>query len=85
MLAIVTFPEGYDTSGIVPDSIKANGVPPEWIGQTWLIPRIFAATFRLEKLNLQPGENVRLTITGKIRQGSSVADFQGYDTVRVVS
>jgi PKD repeat protein len=85
-IAFVQLPNEYTFSEVDPKFIQCGGAPAERMIKSKLFPRIFGVIFNRSKLqNIPVGDQVTLTVTGKISHASQVFDFVGYDSVRIIN
>jgi hypothetical protein len=84
-VAFVTLPDGYDTRGVIKDSVLCNGAPAEKIIRSNRFPRVFGAVFRKEKLQGDTvGAGLVLTMTGKISKDGKIYEFTATDILRAI-
>lgn len=81
--AFITLPEGYDAAGIEVSTVVCEGAPAvqgkvKGNGE-------YIAKFNVQDLvGVEPGDEVMMTVAGKVKQGEYLIDFEGTDTIRVI-
>jgi PKD repeat protein len=84
-VAFVRLPDGYNTGGVIKDSVLCNGAPAVKIIRSNRFPRVFGAIFRRGDLQEVPvGDQVAFTMTGKLSQTGEIYEFTASDTIRTM-
>ncbi|RZN37028.1 MAG: hypothetical protein EFT35_07020 [Methanophagales archaeon ANME-1-THS] len=79
--AFITLPNGYRAADVDISTVECGGAPAikGWITRN--NKQIVAIFARKDLVGVQPGSEVKLTVTGKLKDGTP---FGGSDTVRVI-
>jgi hypothetical protein len=84
-LAFVRLPDSYRASDVDAKSVSCEGAKAERIIRPRAFPHMFVAIFsRGELVGVVPGDQVKLTLTGKINTKGGKIAFSGSDTVKVI-
>ncbi len=85
----IWLPDDYNVADIEPNSVcleaEPNDIYADWLWfEEWEDEEYAMAKFRRQELQeiLEPGEDVELTITGQLTDGTR---FEGTDTIRIIS
>jgi hypothetical protein len=80
----ITFPAGCDLSCLDPSTIEcagAKGIGGEIFNSNTYLVKFSRADFT----GLEPGMNIRVSVTGSVMVDGILNDFEGSDTIRVLS
>jgi hypothetical protein len=85
-VAFITLPDSYKAADVDAKSIVCEGAPALKLFRIKATSPTFAAVFSREKLvNVNPGDQVKMTVTGTIDNNGQNVGFIGADTIRVIS
>jgi PKD repeat protein len=79
--AYITLPEGYDVADINVSTIECEGAPVFGFGKVIPGKQALEVKFKIQDLNVTTGDEVLLTVTGELDDGTP---FEGSNTVEVV-
>jgi hypothetical protein len=84
--AFITLPEEYDVGDIDVSTVECEGA----FAIKGMVSKIDGNTFisvfnRQELVNITVGDEVSLKINGKVSDNGNLVDFEGSDTIRVIS
>jgi hypothetical protein len=78
--AFITLPEGYNVTDINISTVECEGAPADL--KKKVDGDTFIAKFKRQEVNVTEGDEVTLTVTGELNDGTP---FEGNDTIRVIN
>jgi hypothetical protein len=85
-VAFITLPNNYKAADVDAKSVVCEGAPALRLIRIKAFPNTFTAIFNRDKLvNVKPGDNVQLTVTGTINKNGGKVGFSGSDLIKVTS
>jgi len=85
-VAFITLPDAYRVTDVDAKSVVCEGAPALRLLRTKASSPTFAAVFSRDNLvNVNPGNNVKFTVSGTLDNNGQDVNFRGSDTIRVIS